>query len=332
MRGLGDERLARGQRRGHGGDDADLIAATDGEDEGRRGHRRATLPRAVPGGTPRALGGASRRGTACDTSHAKRENGRRPSTFGERRNAIIMKAAVLHAPRQPMTIEDVAIDKPRRREVLVRTAAAGLCHSDLHFIEGAYPTPMPVVLGHESAGVVEAVGEDVTYVQARRPRHLLPVGVLRPLRVLPERPPVDLPDAGGQDAARRRQAADLAGQAPQPVPQPVVVRRADAGPRARAREGARRHAARPRQPDRLQRRHRLRRRRPHGEGRARLDGRGLRRRRHRPGDDQRGADRRRGAHHRRRQGPVQARAREDASAPPTCSTRTTATPSSASSR
>ncbi|HEY2187088.1 MAG TPA: Zn-dependent alcohol dehydrogenase [Caldimonas sp.] len=76
-----------------------------------------------------------------------------------------MKAAVLHAPHQPMTIEDVAIGKPRRREVLVRTAAAGLCHSDLHFIEGAYPTPVPVVLGHESAGVVEAVGEDVTYLK-----------------------------------------------------------------------------------------------------------------------------------------------------------------------
>jgi S-(hydroxymethyl)glutathione dehydrogenase / alcohol dehydrogenase len=64
-----------------------------------------------------------------------------------------------------MTIEDVAIEKPKRREVLVRTAAAGLCHSDLHFIEGAYPTPMPTVLGHESAGVVEAVGEDVTYLK-----------------------------------------------------------------------------------------------------------------------------------------------------------------------
>jgi S-(hydroxymethyl)glutathione dehydrogenase/alcohol dehydrogenase len=76
-----------------------------------------------------------------------------------------MKAAVLHAPRQPMTIEDVAIEKPKRREVLVRVAAAGLCHSDLHFIEGSYPTPVPVVLGHESAGVVEAVGEDVTYLK-----------------------------------------------------------------------------------------------------------------------------------------------------------------------
>ncbi|MGZ5277276.1 MAG: Zn-dependent alcohol dehydrogenase [Caldimonas sp.] len=76
-----------------------------------------------------------------------------------------MKAAVLHAPRQPMTIEHVVIEKPKRREVLVRTAAAGLCHSDLHFIEGAYPTPLPVVLGHESSGIVEAVGEDVAYLK-----------------------------------------------------------------------------------------------------------------------------------------------------------------------
>jgi S-(hydroxymethyl)glutathione dehydrogenase/alcohol dehydrogenase len=64
-----------------------------------------------------------------------------------------------------MTIEDVVIEKPRRNEVLVRTSAAGLCHSDLHFIEGSYPTPVPVVLGHEAAGVVEAVGEDVAYLQ-----------------------------------------------------------------------------------------------------------------------------------------------------------------------
>ena len=76
-----------------------------------------------------------------------------------------MKAAVLHAPRQAMTIENVSIEKPGRREVLLRTAAAGLCHSDLHFIEGSYPTPVPAVLGHESAGVVEAVGEDVTYLK-----------------------------------------------------------------------------------------------------------------------------------------------------------------------
>ncbi len=76
-----------------------------------------------------------------------------------------MKAAVFHAPNQPMTIEDVDIAKPGRREVLIRTATTGLCHSDLHFIEGKYPTPVPVVLGHESAGIVEAVGDDVSYVK-----------------------------------------------------------------------------------------------------------------------------------------------------------------------
>jgi S-(hydroxymethyl)glutathione dehydrogenase/alcohol dehydrogenase len=76
-----------------------------------------------------------------------------------------MKAAVLHQPNEPMTIEDVGLAKPGPREVLIRTAVAGICHSDLHFAEGAYKHPMPCVLGHESAGVVEAVGEDVTYVK-----------------------------------------------------------------------------------------------------------------------------------------------------------------------
>ncbi len=76
-----------------------------------------------------------------------------------------MKAAVLHAPNQPMTIEDVQHAKPKSREVLVRTRFAGLCHSDLHFIEALYPWPMPSVLGHEAAGVVEAVGDDVTYLK-----------------------------------------------------------------------------------------------------------------------------------------------------------------------
>jgi len=76
-----------------------------------------------------------------------------------------MKAAVLHAPNQPLTIEEVELAKPKGREVLLRTAFAGLCHSDLHFIEGLYPHPTPCVLGHESAGTVEAVGDGVTYVK-----------------------------------------------------------------------------------------------------------------------------------------------------------------------
>lgn len=76
-----------------------------------------------------------------------------------------MRAAVLHEAHAPLTIEDVSLTKPKRREVLVRTAFAGLCHSDLHFMEGLYPAPLPCVLGHESAGIIEAVGEDVTYVK-----------------------------------------------------------------------------------------------------------------------------------------------------------------------
>jgi S-(hydroxymethyl)glutathione dehydrogenase/alcohol dehydrogenase len=76
-----------------------------------------------------------------------------------------MKAAVLHAANQPLTIEEVELTKPGSREVLLRTAFAGLCHSDLHFIEGLYPHPTPCVLGHESAGIVEAVGDSVTYVK-----------------------------------------------------------------------------------------------------------------------------------------------------------------------
>src|ERR1051326_6633765 len=76
-----------------------------------------------------------------------------------------MKAAVLHAQNQPLTIEEVALQTPANREVLLRTAFAGLCHSDLHFIEGLYPYPLPCVLGHESSAVVEAVGPDVTYVK-----------------------------------------------------------------------------------------------------------------------------------------------------------------------
>jgi len=76
-----------------------------------------------------------------------------------------MKAAVLFEPNKPLVIEEVSINKPGPREVLIKTAVAGLCHSDLHFMEGLYPFPLPVILGHESAGIVEQVGSDVTYVK-----------------------------------------------------------------------------------------------------------------------------------------------------------------------
>ncbi len=80
-----------------------------------------------------------------------------------------IKAAVLdrmgaeapYATSKPLRIATVELDPPGRGEVLVRIAAAGLCHSDLSVINGDRPRPMPMALGHESAGVVERVGDDV---------------------------------------------------------------------------------------------------------------------------------------------------------------------------
>lgn len=72
-----------------------------------------------------------------------------------------MKAAVLRQFGEPLSIEDIDIGRPGPMEVLVRTAAVGLCHSDLHYIEGMRSFPLPGVLGHEVAGIVEAVGDSV---------------------------------------------------------------------------------------------------------------------------------------------------------------------------
>ncbi|MBM3217690.1 MAG: Zn-dependent alcohol dehydrogenase [Candidatus Rokubacteria bacterium] len=78
-----------------------------------------------------------------------------------------MKAAVFRKVHAPLTIEDVDVDKPWRREVVVRTVATGVCHSDLHVVDGLgrYALDRPFVLGHEGAGVVEAVGADVATVR-----------------------------------------------------------------------------------------------------------------------------------------------------------------------
>ena len=92
----------------------------------------------------------------------------RPAILGQARDdewELKMKAAVLVAPNQPLVIEQLVISKPGPHEVLIRTAACGLCHSDLHFIEGTYPHPLPAVPGHEAAGIVEAVGSEVRTVK-----------------------------------------------------------------------------------------------------------------------------------------------------------------------
>lgn len=76
-----------------------------------------------------------------------------------------IRAAVLDAPNTPFTIETLTLDAPRPGEVQVRIAASGVCHSDYHLATGTTRHPMPVVCGHEGAGVVEAVGEGVTRVR-----------------------------------------------------------------------------------------------------------------------------------------------------------------------
>lgn len=72
-----------------------------------------------------------------------------------------MKAAVLNTNAGRFDVEEVQIDQPVGREVLVQVKACGLCHSDLHLAEADYGVPLPAVLGHELAGVVAAVGPDV---------------------------------------------------------------------------------------------------------------------------------------------------------------------------
>ena len=76
-----------------------------------------------------------------------------------------MRAVVLREPGRPVEIEDVQLDPPKAGEVLVRVAAAGVCHSDVRLADGALGEGRwPMVLGHEGAGVVEAVGEGVARV------------------------------------------------------------------------------------------------------------------------------------------------------------------------
>lgn len=76
-----------------------------------------------------------------------------------------MKAAVLYEPKQPLKIEEIEVQPPRRGEVAIKMGAAGVCHSDYHVMNGDLPAPLPAILGHEGAGVVEAVGEGVSAVK-----------------------------------------------------------------------------------------------------------------------------------------------------------------------
>ena len=76
-----------------------------------------------------------------------------------------IKAAVLYEPNTPLVIETVDLDEPNDEEVLVRVVSAGVCYSDYHVMKGEWTMPMPMVLGHEAAGIVEKTGANVTRVK-----------------------------------------------------------------------------------------------------------------------------------------------------------------------
>src|SRR3972149_6912508 len=80
-----------------------------------------------------------------------------------------MKAAVAEQAPQPLVIKDVPDPSVGDREVLVRVKACGVCHSDLHIVEGMMAArgldPFPLILGHEVTGVVEAVGTEVSHLR-----------------------------------------------------------------------------------------------------------------------------------------------------------------------
>ena len=72
-----------------------------------------------------------------------------------------IRAAVMHGASEPLDVCELDLAPPARDEVCVRILATGICRSDLSYIDGKWPTPLPIVLGHEGAGTIEAVGEGV---------------------------------------------------------------------------------------------------------------------------------------------------------------------------
>jgi Zn-dependent alcohol dehydrogenase len=74
----------------------------------------------------------------------------------------LAKAVVARELGKPVVVEQIEIEAPRHGEVTIRLAACGVCHSDLSATNGTIPYPLPLVLGHEGAGIVTAVGEGVS--------------------------------------------------------------------------------------------------------------------------------------------------------------------------
>ena len=83
------------------------------------------------------------------------------------------KAAVMYEGKAPLVVEEIELDPPQAGEVLVKLAATAICRSDLHALNQDWPIPLPMVLGHEGAGVVEQVGEGVTRLTPGDPEGII---------------------------------------------------------------------------------------------------------------------------------------------------------------
>ena len=165
-----------------------------------------------------------------------------------------MKAAVLHEIGGPFVVEEVELLPPEPHEVRVRLAAAGTCHSDWHFVAGLLRRPLPLVLGHEGAGVVEEVGADVTSVRPGQHVILNWAPSCRRLFLLPGRPVGPVRDQLG--LAQRHHAGRLHPAAAErrsgaPVQRAVHLRGADHRAGRELRADRRRRAVRGGRPGRL---------------------------------------------------------------------------------
>ena len=232
-----------------------------------------------------------------------------------------MRAAILDAPGASLTIyDDVEAEAPHAGEVAVRVSHCGVCHSDLHLIDGGMPPMTPLVLGHEAAGVVEAIGPGVTRLAVGDHVVLTPVPAVRPLLLVPAGRAQHLhqqPGPGHLDAPRRRHPAQPGRPDRLPRPRRGRLRRDGHHPGDRRGQDPRRRAARRGLRDRLRGADRRRRGAPHRRRAVRRHRAGAR-----PGwrgpVGRPGRPARRGHHdHRVRSGGRAARGGRCASAPPT---------------
>src|SRR5206468_4430091 len=91
------------------------------------------------------------------------------ATTRRRGDVTATRAAVLRVPGHPVGVETLTLAEPRAGEVRVKILASGVCHSDLHVRDGEWPRPTPIAMGHEGAGVVDAVGPGVRSLSVGRP-------------------------------------------------------------------------------------------------------------------------------------------------------------------